>query len=74
MENKKTKLTISGNQKKSFKDFSSSKTQGKKTVLIEKKSSRPITKGNFNKSSSSKLLVELVWLFFIELITKLSSY
>ena len=55
MENKKTKLTISGNQKKSFKDFSSSKTQGKKTVLIEKKSSRPITKGNFNKSSSSKL-------------------
>jgi len=54
MENKKTKLTISGNQKKSFKDFSSSKTQGKKTVLIEKKSSRPITKGNFNKSSSSK--------------------
>ena len=54
MENKKTKLTISGNQKKSFKDFSSSKTQGKKTVLIEKKSSRPITKGNFNKSFSSK--------------------
>ena len=37
MENKKTKLTISGNQKKSFKDFSSSKTKGKKTVLIEKK-------------------------------------
>ena len=54
MENKKTKLTISGNQKKSFKDFSSSKTQGKKTVLIEKKSSRPITKGSFNKSFSSK--------------------
>ncbi len=50
MENKKTKLTISGNQKKSFKDFSSPKTQGKKTVLIEKKSSRPIGKGNFNKS------------------------
>ncbi len=37
MENKKTKLTISGNPKKSFTNFSTSKSQGKKTVVIEKK-------------------------------------
>ena len=54
MENKKTKLTISGNPKKNFKNFSSSKTQGKKTVLIEKQSSRTPNKGNFNKSFPSK--------------------
>ena len=36
MENKKTKLTISGNPKKSFKDFSSSNNQTKKTVVIDK--------------------------------------
>ncbi len=37
MENKKTKLTISGNPKKTFKNLGTSKTQGKKTVIIEKK-------------------------------------
>ena len=37
MENKKTKLTISGNPKKSFTNFSSKKSQGKKTVVIQKK-------------------------------------
>ena len=37
MENKKTKLTISGNPKKSFKNFETSKTKGKNTVIIEKK-------------------------------------
>ena len=31
MENKKTKLTISGKPKKTFKRFDSSKTEGKKT-------------------------------------------
>ena len=54
MENKKTKLTISGNPKKSFKNVSSSKTYGKKTVLIEKRSSKNFTKPNFNKSNDSK--------------------
>ena len=48
MENKKTKLTISGNPKKSFKNFDASKNQGK-TVVIEKKISRSTNKGNFNK-------------------------
>ena len=37
MENKKTKLTISGNPKKTFTNFDTSKSQGKKTVVIEKK-------------------------------------
>ena len=37
MENKKTKLTISGNPKKSYKNIETSKSQGKNTVLIEKK-------------------------------------
>ena len=37
MDNKKTKLTISGSPKKSFKNFDTSKSQGKKTVVIEKK-------------------------------------
>ena len=54
MENKKTKLTISGNPKKSYKNFDSSKNQGKKTVVIEKKISRPINKGNFSKPFGSK--------------------
>ena len=54
MENKKTKLTISGNPKKSFKDFSSSKDQSKKTVVIDKKSSKPVNRGNFNKSFPAK--------------------
>ena len=40
MENKKTKLTISGNPKKSFKSFDSSKSKGNKTVVIEKKNKR----------------------------------
>jgi translation initiation factor IF-2 len=54
MDNKKTKLTISGNPKKSFKSFDSSKTQGKKTVIIDKQASRLIKKDSSNKSSSFK--------------------
>ena len=53
MENKKTKLTISGSPKKLFKNIDSSKTQGQKTVVIEKRSSKPVNKGNFNRSPSS---------------------
>ena len=54
MENKKTKLTISGNPKKTFKSFDVSKNQSKKTVVIEKKTSRPINKGNFTKPFGSR--------------------
>ena len=54
MDNKKTKLTISGSPKKSFKKFDSSKTQGKNTVVIEKKTGKPNIKSGFNKSSGFK--------------------
>ena len=37
MENKKTKLTISGSSKKSFKNFDSPKAKGNKTVVIDKR-------------------------------------
>ena len=49
MDNKKTKLTISGSPKKSFKNLDSSKDQGKKTVIIEKKSLRQKSKTGFAK-------------------------
>ena len=35
MENKKTKLTISGSPKKTVRNFGSSTNQGKKTVIID---------------------------------------
>ncbi len=54
MDNKKTKLTISGNPKKSFKSFDTSKHQGKKTVVIDRQSKRPVGKGTFNKPSGFK--------------------
>ena len=54
MENKKTKLTISGSSKKSFKNLDSSKTQGKKTVIIEKRLAKPGIKNSFSKPGSSK--------------------
>ena len=49
MENKKTKLTISGNPKKSFKNFDSSKIKGNKTVVIDKKTKTFRQKGNLIK-------------------------
>ncbi len=54
MENKKTKLTISGSPKKSFKNFDSSKTKGKKTVVIDKQSARTSNKGAFNRPTSPR--------------------
>ena len=56
MDNKKTKLTISGSPKKTFKNFDSSKSLGKKTVVIGKQSSKPYNKGNFNKPSGTRPL------------------
>ncbi len=54
MDNKKTKLTISGSSKKTFKNLDSSKTQGKKTVIIEKKTTRPSNKIGFTKPFGSR--------------------
>ena len=51
MENKKTKLTISGSPKKSFKNFDLSKNQNKKTVVIDKQKNKPSGKGTHNKTS-----------------------
>ena len=47
MENKKLKLTISGKPKKSFKNFESSKSQGKHSVVIGK------TQNKYDKKGSS---------------------
>ena len=54
MENKKTKLTISGSPKKSFKNLDTSKAQGKKTVIIEKRNLRSHGKPSFGKPTSSR--------------------
>ncbi len=54
MENKKTKLTISGSPKKSFKNFDSSKTKGKKTVVIDKHSGKLSSKGGYNRTTGSR--------------------
>ena len=54
MENKKTKLTISGKPKKSFKNFDNKQITGKKTVFIDKKSNKVFGKGAVNKTGSFK--------------------
>ena len=54
MENKKTKLTISGGPKKSFKNIDSINNQGKKTVIINKQPSKFQGKGKFSKGSGFK--------------------
>ncbi len=54
MENKKTKLTISGSSKKPFKNFDSSNNQGKKTVIIDNHSKKHFSKGGFKNNPSSR--------------------
>ena len=46
MENKKTKLTISGTAKKSIKNIEIAKTQGKNSVVIEKSNKNFTCNGN----------------------------
>jgi translation initiation factor IF-2 len=53
MENKKTKLTISGTAKKSIKNIEIAKTQGKNSVVIEKSKSNFAKKGNPFRSSGT---------------------
>jgi translation initiation factor IF-2 len=53
MENKKTKLTISGNPKKSFKNFNSPKPQGKNLSSSTRGFSKPTGKGNFKKPAGT---------------------
>ena len=66
MEKKKTKLTISGSPKKSFKKLDSSKVQGKKTVIIEKRYGKSPGKGYFNKPFSSKTLIQILNIVLIQ--------
>jgi len=53
MENKKTKLTISGSPKKSFKNFQSSKNLKKKTVIIDRNLKKPVGKGSGSSYKTS---------------------
>ena len=54
MENKKTKLTISGNPKNKIRSFQTNKSKGQKTVFIDKHPDRSIKKASFSKSFGSK--------------------
>ena len=50
MEKKKTKLTLSGNLKKSISNIERAKSHGKNAVVIEKKNNKFFNKRNFNNS------------------------
>ena len=54
MENKKTKLTISGNPKNKIKSIQTTKSKGQKTVFIDKRADRSTKKVSFSKSFGSK--------------------
>jgi translation initiation factor IF-2 len=51
---KKTKLTISGTAKKSFKNIEIAKTQGKNSVVIEKQSRKFPSRGGSSRPGSYK--------------------
>ena len=53
MENKKTKLTISGNAKRSIKNIEIAKTKGKNSTIIEKSKNNFVKKGSFSRSSGN---------------------
>ena len=53
MENKKTKLTISGTAEKSIKNIEIAKTQGKNSVVIEKSKSSFVKKGSSFRPSGT---------------------
>ncbi|MDC1159456.1 translation initiation factor IF-2 [Candidatus Pelagibacter sp.] len=52
MDNKKTKLTLSGIAKKSIENIELAKTKSKNSVVIEKKSNKFSQKNSFNKPAS----------------------
>ncbi len=53
MENKKTKLTISGTAKKSIKNIEKAKTQGKNSVVIDRSKSNFVKKTNPFRSNNT---------------------
>ena len=54
MEKKKTKLTISGNPKKSIDNIELARFQNKNSVVIEKKVNRFVNNNPFRKTSGFK--------------------
>ena len=54
MENKKTKLTISGNPKNKIRSFQTNKSKGQKTVFIDKNPDRSLKKTSFSKPFGTK--------------------
>ena len=58
MERKKTKLTISGNPKKSFDNIEQAKLKNKNSVVIEKKTSRFAGKSSFNRSTDQNKKIQ----------------
>jgi translation initiation factor IF-2 len=52
MNNKKTKLTLSGIAKKSIENIELAKTQSKNSVVIEKKPNKFAPRGNFSRPAS----------------------
>ena len=54
MENKKTKLTLSGIAKKSIENIELAKTQSKNSVVIEKKTSKFAPRSNFSRPASMR--------------------
>ena len=54
MDNKKTKLTISGNPKNKIKSFQTNKLKGQKTVFIDKHPDRSLKKAGFSKPFGTK--------------------
>ncbi len=55
MENKKLKLSISGKPKKSFKNFETTKSQGKHSVVIEKSQNKFFKKGSSFRLNKIKI-------------------
>ena len=53
MENKKTKLTISGSTKKSFENFKETNFKDKKTVIIDKKKNYQSSNKSFGLKKTS---------------------
>ena len=58
MNNKKTKLTISGNPKKTFKNFGVSKNQSKKTVVIGKPTNKIKNTKSFDLHSKKGISIK----------------
>ena len=54
MDNKKTKLTLSGIAKKSIENIEIAKTQSKNSVVIEKKPNKFAPRSNFNRPTSTR--------------------